>query len=283
MKFANQGAEIFVPDGLPVPEALARTTELAVGAHPDDIEIMALHGIMRCFGEAERWFAGVVVTDGSGFPRGELAARYTLEEIRQLRRKEQRKAAVVGEYGALIQLDYPSAAVKDPSNRSVIDDLKRVLHACRPEVVYTHNLADSHETHVAVALKVIAAIRELPAELRPPALRGGEVWRSLDWMSDDGTKLALDVSAHAPLGAALLGDYDSQLSAGKSYDLAASGRRRANATFHDAHEVDHSRALDYAMDLTPLLRDDSLDPEQYVSALIDRFASDVRSLLRRLR
>lgn len=283
MKFANQGAEIFVPDGLPVPEALVRTTELAVGAHPDDIEIMALHGILRCFGEAEGWFAGVVVTDGSGFPRGELAARYNLEEIRQLRRKEQRKAAVVGEYGALIQLDYSSAAVKDPSNRSVIDDFKRVLHACRPEVVYTHNLADSHETHVAVALKVIAAIRELPVELRPPALWGGEVWRSLDWMSDDGTKLALDVSAHAPLGAALLGVYDSQLSAGKRYDLAASGRRRANATFHDAHEVDHSRALDYAMDLTPLIRDDSLDPEQYVAALIDRFAADVRSLLRRLR
>ena len=123
MKFANQGAEIFVPDGLPVPEALVRTTELAVGAHPDDIEIMALHGILRCFGEAEGWFAGVVVTDGSGFPRGELAARYTLEEIRQLRRKEQRKAAVVGIWRA-DQLDYSSAAVKDPSNRSVIDDFK---------------------------------------------------------------------------------------------------------------------------------------------------------------
>ena len=132
-------------------------------------------------------------------------------------------------------------------------------------------------------MKVIAAIRELPVELRPPALWGGEVWRSLDWMSDDGTKLALDVSANAPLGAALLGVYDSQLSAGKRYDLAASGRRRANATFHDAHEVDQSRALDYAMDLTPLIRDDSLDPEQYVAALIDRFAADVRSLLRRLR
>ena len=79
-----------------------------------------------------------------------------------------------------------------------------------------------------------------------------------------------------PLGAALLGVYDSQLSAGKRYDLAASGRRRANATFHDAHEVDHSRALDYAMDLTPLIGTTPLTRSN-MSALIDRFAADVRS------
>ena len=29
--------------------------------------------------------------------------------------------------------------------------------------VYTHNLDDKHDTHVAVALKVIEAIRDLPA------------------------------------------------------------------------------------------------------------------------
>ena len=38
-------AKVFVPDGTPVSEALARTTHLAVSAHQDDIEIMAYDGI----------------------------------------------------------------------------------------------------------------------------------------------------------------------------------------------------------------------------------------------
>ena len=122
---------------------------------------MALHGIMRCFGEAERWFAGVVVTDGSGFPRESLLPAILWKRSGNSAGRSKGRRQLWGIWRA-DQLDYPSAAVKDPSNRSVIDDLKGSLHACRPEVVYTHNLADSHETHVAVALKVIAAIRELP-------------------------------------------------------------------------------------------------------------------------
>ncbi len=49
MKFKLASAQIFVPDGLPVAEALARTTHLAVSAHQDDIEIMAMDGVLQCF------------------------------------------------------------------------------------------------------------------------------------------------------------------------------------------------------------------------------------------
>ncbi len=66
MKLNRTDADVFVPDGAPWPEALARTTHLCVGAHQDDQEFMAYHGIAACFGRTDRWFTGVCLTDGSG-------------------------------------------------------------------------------------------------------------------------------------------------------------------------------------------------------------------------
>lgn len=45
MEFHQAAAELFIPDGLPPEQALARTTYLAVSAHQDDIEIMAVEPI----------------------------------------------------------------------------------------------------------------------------------------------------------------------------------------------------------------------------------------------
>jgi|GEM_PF-6542569 len=116
MNFRNPTAQVFVPDGLPPEEALARTTHLAVGAHQDDVEILAVAGILQCFQRSDLWFCAVVVTDGRGSPRSGLYGDYTDEEMRTVRIREQKKAAVVGEYGALVLLDWPSAAVKDGRN-----------------------------------------------------------------------------------------------------------------------------------------------------------------------
>ena len=46
------GSEAFVPDGAPLPAALARTTHLGIGAHPDDLEIMACHRSSSVTGRA---------------------------------------------------------------------------------------------------------------------------------------------------------------------------------------------------------------------------------------
>ena len=60
MFFASKadGSEAFVPDGAPLSTALARTTHLGIGAHPDDLEIMACHGILECYRNNDRWFTG---------------------------------------------------------------------------------------------------------------------------------------------------------------------------------------------------------------------------------
>ena len=201
--------------------------------------------------------------------------------MRLVRRKEQCKAAVVGEYAAQIMLDYPSQVVKDSSRTEPVEDLAFLLRTARPKAVYTHNLADKHDTHVATALRAIAAIRSLPEAERPRRLYGCEVWRSLDWMLD-GDKAAMELSQHESLQLALLGVFDSQIAGGKRYDQASMGRRRANATYFESHGVDTTTGLSFAMDMTALIQDTSLEPEAFVSALIQRFHEDVTGRLRAL-
>lgn len=280
MKFALDSAEIFVPDGLSAAQALARTTHMAIAAHQDDIEIMACDGILKCFQQKDKGFCAVVVTDGSGSPRGDLYKDYSDEGMQSVRRKEQKKAAVVGEYAAQVLLDHPSASVKDSANKTIVQDLRMLVQAARPALVYTHNLADKHDTHVAVALRVIEAIQGLPAGQRPQRLYGCEVWRGLDWMVD-ADKVAFDCSAHESLQAALLGVFDSQLSGGKRYDLATMGRRRANASYYASHDVDVASGLSFAMDLTPLIQTDQ-PVQAFVQDLIERFRQDVIRRLAKL-
>ena len=273
MRFINDKAQIFIPDGSDEAH-FSRTTHLAIGAHQDDIPIMAHHGILECFGCNDRWFTGITVTNGSGSPRSGLYADYSDEQMQVIRVVEEKKAAYVGEFGAAVLLDYSSSAVKDPADKRIVEELARLIEASAPRMIYTHNLADKHETHVAVALRTIAAVRSLPAGRRPEALYGCEVWRNLDWMVD-GDKVAFDVSAHENLAAAIVGVYDSQISGGKRYDLATAGRRLANATFSESHAVDTAEALIYAMDLTQLITDPSTDINRYVSSHIERMQQEV--------
>jgi LmbE family N-acetylglucosaminyl deacetylase len=282
MNFHLPTAEIFIPDGLPVELALARTTHLAISAHQDDIEIMAAGPILDCFQQKELWFTGVVATDGRGSPRDDLYKEYDDEEMRIVRFKEQKKAAVVGEYAAQVLLDFSSRIIKDPSKPEPVADIAALLKAARPKFVYTHNLADKHDTHVAVAHRVIAAIRSLPEAERPQKLYGCEVWRDLDWMVDED-KVAFDLTTHENLQAALLGVFDSQICGGKRYDLASMGRRRANATYFASHGVDLTLGLSYGMDLSPLISDTGKDITEFVLEYIQRFTRDVKARLERLR
>ncbi len=280
MKFANPGAQIFVPDGVDQEIALARTTHLAVGAHPDDVPIMAFDGIRRCFGQTDEWFLSVTVTDGAGSPRTGPYSDYSDAAMRTVRRDEEKKAATIGEYTATVLLDYPSSAVTESPHDSIVNELADLINTARPEVVYTHNLADKHDTHVATALRTLAAVRRLPNNTRPAAVYGCEVWRDLDWMLD-ADKVVFDVSDHENLAQALIAVYDSQIRGGKRYDLAAAGRRLAHATFSESHEVDNAEAFLYAMDLTPLT-EDSGDVAAYVSDHIWRLEEDVAARIGRL-
>ena len=269
-----------MPDGTPVPDALRRITHLGIGAHQDDLEFMAYHGILECFARADRWFGGVTCTNGSGSSREGAYAAFSDTQMMAVRRTEQDTAAVIGQYGVMIQLDYPSQATKSPNDPSLQNDLRAILEATRPETVYTHNLADKHDTHIGVVIAALLAMRDLPRDQRPNRVIGCEVWRNLDWLPD-AEKVLMDVSGRDHLAAALNGVFDSQIAGGKRYDLATLGRRSANATFFDSHATDRANQVIYGMDLTPLVRDETRDIVEYVGGLVERLQADASTKLRR--
>ena len=276
----NPLARLVTPDGKTGPDALSRTTHLGIGAHQDDLEFMAFHGILSCYDRTDRWFGGVTITDGRGSSRTGPFKDWTDDQIAAERIREQDAAAVIGQYSFMAQLGFGSAAVRNAQQTAVRDDLRRILEASRPEAVYLHNLADKHDTHVGCALRCIEAIRQMPKADRPKRVYGCEVWRDLDWLVDS-EKTPMPISARPELARTLNEVFATQIAGGKRYDLAVLGRRTANATFSNAHSTDQESAMQWAMDLTPLVHDDNLDPIAYTVGFIDRLKADVTARLRK--
>lgn len=277
--FNHPNSEVYVPDGKSVNVALARTTHLAIGAHQDDLEIMAVDGILQCFEKPDQWFTGVVVIDGGSSPRSGAYANMDNEAMIKVRYEEQKLASDIGLYSAQIMLGYPSDTVRDATNTIVIDDLIRVLNLTKPSVVYTHNLTDKHPTHIAVVLRTIEALRRIEPKDQPMKVYGCEAWRDLDWLPDK-LKIPFDCSKKLDLQKTLLKVFNSQISGGKRYDLAAMGRRVAHATFFQSHTPDKTSHLSFGMDLTPLIKNPSLRVEEYVKDLIHQFEREALECLR---
>ena len=278
MKLHNTTSEILVPDNKPVEDALQRITHLGIGAHQDDLELMAFHGIVACYAKEDLWFGGITCTNGGGSSRPGIYANFTDSQMMAARRREQNAAAVVGDYGVMIQLDYPSSAVKSVAETSLKEDLKLILSRMHPQIVYTHNLADKHDTHIGVVVAALQAMRELPRSQRPPKVWGCEAWRNLDWLPDSD-KVLMDVSGRDNLSAALTGIFDSQIAGGKRYDTATIGRRCANATFLESHAADKTTQLIFGMDLSPLVADESLDILEYILGLARKMEHEIREKL----
>lgn len=281
MKLSQPQADILFPADSPHAEAaLARVTHLCLGAHQDDIEIMAHAGISDCLDQPDLAFGGVVVTNGAGSPRTGPYAHLDDAQMQGVRREEQRAAARLGRYAIQLQLAHPSSVVKSPGHPGVASDLDLIFGGCASQVVYLHNPADKHDTHVAVFLRCLEALRRLPPARRPRRVLGCEVWRDLDWLVD-ADKVALDAGRHPALALDLLKVFDSQVAGGKRYDLATIGRRQAHATFHTSHATDRMAGITWAMDLTPLVQDPALCPEAYTLGYLARLQSDVRDRIRR--
>jgi len=81
MKLHNRSAKVFVPDGKPLSAVLKRITHLGIGAHQDDLEFMAFHGILQCFASPAKWFGGVTCTNGAGSSRSGAYAGVSDREL----------------------------------------------------------------------------------------------------------------------------------------------------------------------------------------------------------
>ncbi len=273
--------EIFIPKQTSENEAFAKTTHLAVAAHQDDVEFMTFGGIVECFGKSDKNFSAIITTNGSGSPRAGVYEKFTDEEMMTVRKFEQKTASTIGDYAFLAMLDKPSSVVKDKNSTEVVDEIYEILLKAQPEIVYTHNLADKHDTHIASALRLISAIRKLPDDKKPKKLIGCEVWRGLDWLSDSD-KVILNVSDKRNLASALMGVYDSQISGGKAYDLATTGRALANATYFADHEVDTMTHISFAVDMSALMSKDTNEVD-FINNLISNMQQEIQSRINNLK
>ena len=275
MKFSQPRAESHLPARGDFASTLASTTHLGIGAHADDLEIMAFPGICACRGQKNLRFTGIVATDGAGSP-----SKLSGPELLQTRLQEQNQAADLGGYAAVIQLAHSSAAVRGAGRQALTTDLLPILQATKPKILYLHNPADRHETHLAVLLACLDALRQLPPPDRPAEIYGCEVWGDLDWVPADKV-VRLPCPAPADFGPSLLRVFRSQVD-GKRYDLAAAGRRRAQATFADAYTPDQAEEVVLALNLKPLVENSTLTLAEFVSALTGEFQKQTLDRIRRL-
>lgn len=274
---SNPATVTWTPPGAGLEEALRSATHLGIGAHHDDLEFMAFEGIAVTHDKMDKAFVGITCTDGRGSTRGGGLSETDAGSLARMRIAEQEEAARIGGYAAMVQLGYSSL---EAGGTLLVQDLICLLSKSSAEVVYTHNPADKHLTHLAVFSSVLKALRSLPIDRRPRHLIGCEVWRDLDWMPDS-EKVRMDVSGHELLAEKLNAIFVTQIAGGKRYDLAVPGRRCANATFSEPREGDTASQVIVGMDLSPLLLDDSLDPVEFTCGIIRRFESEVRAGLGR--
>ena len=275
MQFHKSTADFFVPDGT-APDAASPAPRISASPRTRTIS--------RSWRTTASPNASAARTSGSPawwspMARAVRAPASTaitpIEEMQQVRLLEQRKAAYVGEYACQIQLAFTSSEVKNPKETAVVEDLAKILLRRQPRVRLP---AQSRRQARYARRRHHARHRRAARRARPSQAEEGLWLRSLARPGLDARRRqagAAGVSARSNIAAALVGVFDSQVSGGKRYDLATAGRRLAHATYYASHGTDQETALNFAMDLTPLVEDPSLSVADYVLSLVDRFRADV--------
>jgi LmbE family N-acetylglucosaminyl deacetylase len=134
---------------------------LAVGAHPDDVELGCGATLQRHVANGDR-VTILVLTAGQ---RGQVEG--------MSRRAEQADAAT--RLGATLRwADFQDGSIPDgPETVTVIDE---AIAATGAQVLYTHAAQDTHQDHRATAIASLAAARRLPTVLQyeTPSTQGFE-------------------------------------------------------------------------------------------------------------
>lgn len=268
---------LYIPNGEDADLSISKTTHLGIVAHHDDLEFMALSGILECYGKNNQWFGGIICTDGRGSVKAGAFANFTDEELMQVRIEEQNEAARLGAYSFVQHLGFPSSWIKDKEKRKfAVKELESILQKVRPEILYLHNPFDKHPTHLAVLACCLDALKNLPPEMLPQKIIGCEGWRGLDWLPED-LQLALPVNDPDGLGRKLNSVYRSQIESGKAYDKAVDGRRFANATFSNPHAHDQCDQIELGIDLKPLVVAGGPSLEEFAKEILGKFTQRVLS------
>lgn len=264
----NQGHIMVAPKFKTLANALAHTTHMAVGAHPDDVEILGFHGIETAYSTPNKSFVAVVSTSGGGSVRSGKFAHFTNAQMAKARQEEQCKAAKLGKYGAAVLMGFESNHLKGAHKDMATQSFYQLFKQAKPEILYLHTPTDSHDTHVATFMRCLEALRMLKPEERPKHVYGCEVWKNLDWLPDKH-KHFLPVK-QPELARSLLSFYESQIiGQQKPYHEHTIARWQSNATYgSDSHEVGNLGPCILALDLMPLVKNPHLSVTEFVSRLL---------------
>ncbi|MEX5719427.1 PIG-L deacetylase family protein [Geodermatophilus maliterrae] len=126
---------------------------LAIGAHPDDIEL-GCGGALLAHAAAGDTVTVLVVTGGENGPGDDL-------HVAGRRAEQERAAELLGArlvWGGLHDCEVAA-------DSSTVRLIEQVLESTRADLVYVHAPDDSHQDHRAVASATLAAARRLPRVL----------------------------------------------------------------------------------------------------------------------
>jgi LmbE family N-acetylglucosaminyl deacetylase len=139
------------------PKAQRKMIILALGAHPDDIELGCGAALLRYKVEGHE-------THGLVFSIGEGGLHNPKLKNNNPRKKEAEKGGRVMHLDSLTVLGFPDTrlSTRQEDIRRAIEECTRRLH---PDLIFTHNRHDLHRDHHAVYLATMEAARRVPTLL----------------------------------------------------------------------------------------------------------------------
>lgn len=120
---------------------------LAIGAHPDDLEIGCAGTLIKHAQRGDEVYM-MVLTDGSAGGEPDVRSREQLEA-----------AKVIGARDVFFG-DYVDTRFE--CHRESIMKIEQIVRQVEPDTVYTHFGEDTHQDHRHIALAVVPAARSVP-------------------------------------------------------------------------------------------------------------------------
>jgi len=157
---------------------------LAVGAHPDDVELGAGATLAKHAAAGSEVFILVLGT-GALSRKGASAA-----DVAELKGQCMESAAILGAQAHV--LAFPDQQFDTVSLLEIIRAVEEVLKVTQADVVYTHHAGDLNIDHRLTSLAVRTACR--PAGKRAPDLFAFEVPSSTEWGEPLRPSLFVDVT-----------------------------------------------------------------------------------------
>ncbi len=120
---------------------------LAVGAHPDDVELGCGGTLYKAIQRGQRVFV-VFLTRGEKSGVGETRAKESIRALDVLGVKE------------VYFENFPDTEI--PNSFKAVDCLEQCSNRFKPEIVLTHSVNDTHQDHRQVAWLAMSAFRNVP-------------------------------------------------------------------------------------------------------------------------